>query len=84
MPKGATGNSDGSSFLSSTILTCWIVNVPFMRTSLLHERAQHRAGVLRLRLLSDALLSTQARPNVEIIKPNMYVYVVVIHTGACC
>lgn len=45
----------------------------------------HQAQVLRLRLLSEeALQSTQARPNVEIIKPNMYVYIVDIHTGACC
>lgn len=44
----------------------------------------HQAQVLRLRLLLEALLSTQTRPNVEIIKPNMYVYIVDIHTRACC
>lgn len=78
MPKVITGDSDGSSFVSSTILTSWIVNVPVTRPSLLCERAQHPwvanlGQSFSLRLLTKALLSTQARSNVEIIKKK-YVY----------
>lgn len=89
MPKVITGDSDDSSFLSSIILTSWIVSVPVTRPSLLCERAQHPwvahlGWSSSLRLFTKAVLSTQARSNAENIKPNMYVYIVDVHAGACC
>lgn len=81
MPKGITGHSVGSSFLSSTILTSWTVSVCVMRPSNHCEVAQHpwvaRHGQpASLRLLTKDLLSKQTRSNMEIIKLSMYVYVV--------
>lgn len=76
MTKVITRDSDSSSFLISTIIISWRVNFPVMRPSFLCERAQHLwmdyfGQLTSLRLLTKAILRTQVRSNMEIIKPSM-------------